>query len=38
MPTDTQVQMEGKRLHYIGFGITGAESPELTECYVTRHV
>ena len=31
MPTKTQVQMEGKCSCHTGFGIIGAESPELTE-------
>ena len=38
MPPEIQLQMECKCLCSPGIRITGAESPELTECYLMRHI
>ena len=38
MLLETQLQMECKCLCNPGIWITGAESPELTECYLIIHI
>lgn len=38
MPPETQLQVDCKCLCSPGIWITGAESPELTECYLMTHI